>query len=113
MSEDATAERLGSPPAKAGFIAARWRGEVPLSGLFWRDMVLTGSAINVVTTIAALVVLGLKAPTWAALAVHFAAFPYNLFLFLAVWRTAEKATPATAWIAQSGAAAWLILATML
>lgn len=84
-----------------------------MSRLFWRDMVLAGSAINVATTIAALVALGLKAPTWAALVIHLAAFPYNLFLFLAVWRTAEKATPATASIAQMGAAAWLILATMI
>lgn len=113
MSEEAAAERLAKVPAKAGFLGARWRGEIPLSRLFWRDMVLVASAINLATTIAALAVLGMKAPAWAAFAVHFAALPYNLFLFLAVWRTAEKVTPATAWIAQLGAAAWLILATTL
>lgn len=111
MSEGVSTEP--STNARQGFFAARWRGEVPLSKLFWRDLVLVGSAINVVTTIVALVVLGLKAPAEAALAVHFAALPYNLFLFLAVWRTAEKTRPAIAWIAQLGAAAWLLLATTL
>jgi len=113
MSEGATAEPLDPGVAPAGFFAARWRGEVPLSRLFWRDMVVVGSAINTVTTIAALGVLGLKAPAAAALAVHFAPLPYNLFLFLAVWRTSEKARLATAWAAQLGAAAWLILATVI
>lgn len=111
MNEGATADRPDRETA--GFLAARWRGRVPLARLFWRDMVLVGSAINAATTIAALAVLGLKAPTAAALAFHFAPLPYNLFLFLAVWRTAEKKTLATAWIAQLGAAAWLIAATML
>lgn len=113
MDEAATAKTPEKASPKAGFLAARWRGEVPMSRLFWWDMAVVGSAVNVVTTVAALVVLGMKAPAAVALAVHLLAVPYNLFLFLAVWRTAEKNTPKSAWIAQLGAAAWLILATML
>lgn len=111
MNEGVAAD--GPDRGRTGFFAARWQGRIPLPRLFWRDMVIVGSAINVATTVAALVVLGLKAPTAAALAVHFAPLPYNLFLFLAVWRTAEKRSLATAWIAQLGAAAWLIAATTL
>ncbi len=113
MDEKAAAAMPERDPPKAGFLAARWRGEVPISRLFWWDMAVVGSAVNVVTTIAALVALGVKVSTPVALAIHLLALPYNLFLFLAVWRTAEKTTPKTAWIAQLGAAAWLILATTL
>lgn len=95
---------------RRGFFAARWHGDVPLSLLFWRDMVVVGTAINMLTTVAAIVVLAMGGSTAAALAVHLAALPYNLFLFLAVWRMAGKAAPSTAWLSQLGAAAWLLLA---
>jgi hypothetical protein len=52
----------------------------------------------------------MKGTTAAALVVHLAALPYNVFLFVAIWRTAERATPSTAWLPQLGAAAWLLLA---
>jgi len=113
MSEGATAEPLGPETVRAGFFTPRWRGEVPLSRLFWRDMALVATIINGATTIAAVLMLGLKAPALVALAVHFAPLPYNLFLFLAIWRTAEKTIPAMAWAPQLGAAAWLILATVV
>lgn len=112
MDEKAAAMPEKNPP-KGGFLSARWRGDVPMSRLFWWDMAVVGSAVNVVTTIAALVALAMKVSTPVALAIHLLALPYNLFLFLAVWRTAEKRTPKTAWVAQLGAAAWLILATTL
>lgn len=96
-----------------GFFAARWHGDVPLSRLFWWDMAVVGTAINVLTTIAALIVLAMKGSTGTALAVHLAVLPYNLFLFLAVWRTSEKVRMSSAWAAQLGAAAWLLLAIVI
>lgn len=95
--------------ARRSFFAARWHGDVPLSRLFWWDMAVVGTAINIATTIAALAVLAMKGSAAAALAVHLASLPYNLFLFLAVWRTAEKVAPSSAWLSQLGAAAWLLL----
>jgi hypothetical protein len=102
-----------SDQTRRGFLAARWHGEIPLSRLFWWDMAVVGTAINILTTIAALAVLAMKGSTAAALIVHFAALPYNIFLFLAVWRTAEKVAPSSAWLAQLGAAAWLLLAIVI
>ncbi|TPL78647.1 hypothetical protein FJ941_22075, partial [Mesorhizobium sp. B2-3-13] len=52
--------------------------------------------------------LGLKVPLGLVLAVHFAPVPYNVFLTLAVWRTAEKAGGARASLFMLGSALWLI-----
>lgn len=38
-----------------GFFARRWRGNVPLSLLLWRDMLGVGSLVNMACTVLALV----------------------------------------------------------
>jgi hypothetical protein len=95
------------------FFASRWRGEAPLDRLFWRDMVLVGTLLNLFTTAAAIVLLGLKAPLAAVLAVHFLPLPYNIFLFAAVWRTADAAGNAKAAFFRSAALLWLVAATVI
>jgi hypothetical protein len=97
----------------AGFFRSRWRGDVPLRTLFWRDMVLVATLISIGTTVAALVLLGIDLPLPVALATHFAPLPYNIFLFLAVWRTSGRIGGWTAQIAPLGAAAWLAFATVI
>lgn len=47
-------------------------------------------------------------PLGLVLAVHFGPVPYNVFLILAVWRTAEKAGGARASLFMLGSALWLI-----
>ncbi|WP_421915814.1 hypothetical protein [Mesorhizobium sp.] len=91
------------------FFSLRWQGGVPLDRLFWRDLVLVGTAISFTSSAVALVLLGLKMPLAAVLAVHFAPVPYNLFLTLAVWRTAERFPGARAWMMTLGASLWLLL----
>ncbi|MBZ9994917.1 hypothetical protein [Mesorhizobium sp. BH1-1-4] len=90
------------------FFGARWRGQIPLERLFWRDTMLIATAINIASSAAALVLLGLKMPLALVLAVHFAPVPYNVFLTLAVWRTAEKSGGAKASLMMLGSALWLI-----
>ncbi|MDX8465749.1 hypothetical protein RFM26_08645 [Mesorhizobium sp. VK23B] len=92
----------------ASFFRARWRGETALNQLFWRDMLLAGTAINIASSALALVLLGLKLPLWLVLAVHFLPVPCNIFLALAVWRTAEKTGGAKASLMMLGSALWLI-----
>ncbi|KUM23310.1 hypothetical protein AU467_10280 [Mesorhizobium loti] len=105
-------EPAGSAPAKAdhgaGFFRARWRGDTPLDRLFWRDMLLAGTAINIASSGLALMLLGLKLPLWLVLTVHLLPVPYNIFLALAVWRTAEKTGSAEASLMMLGSALWLI-----
>ncbi len=96
-----------------GFMAARWRGEIPLSLLFWRDMALVGTTINIISTLLAVALLGLDLPLPPVLATHFAPLPYNIFLFLAVWRTSGLAGGWRAQIAPLGAAVWLAVATLI
>ncbi|MDP1685619.1 hypothetical protein [Hydrogenophaga sp.] len=73
-------------PAPAGFFKARWRGEVPQRVLFWRDMVLVGTLINLLATGVALAMAASGASMALAAGLHFSPLPYNLFLVAAVWR---------------------------
>jgi hypothetical protein len=91
----------------ADFFRSRWLGHVSLDRLFWRDMMLVGTGINVASSAAALVLLGLKIPLGLVLAVHFAPVPYNIFLTIAVWRTAEQ-SGAKASLMLLGSALWLV-----
>lgn len=104
--------------SKAGpgmsFFASRWRGEAPLDRLFWRDMVLVGTVLNVAALVAALLLLGLKVSPVVAVAVYFSPVPYNIFLFAAVWRTAEAIGNArAAAFFRSAALIWVVAATIL
>jgi hypothetical protein len=95
------------------FLASRWNGRVPIERLFWRDLLLVGTALNAATTLAALALLTAQAPLWATLIVHFAPVPYNLFLAFAVWRTAEQKPWAAAVAYQAAALLWLFAALLL
>lgn len=90
------------------FFRMRWRREVLLDRLFWRDMLLVGTILNVASSALALILLGLKLPLGLVLAVHFLPVPYNIFLTIAVWRTAEKSGGLKAQLMMLGSALWLI-----
>lgn len=91
-----------------GFFRTRWRGEAPLDLLFWRDMLLVATILSIASSALALMLLGLKLPLWLVLAVHFLPVPYNIFLTIAVWRTAEKSGGLKAQLMMLGSALWLI-----
>ena len=99
--------------AVRSFFGSRWQGAVPLDRLFWCDLAAVGTAINIASSVAALILLGLKQPLALVLAVHFSPVPYNIFLTLAVWRTAEKAGGAKASAIMLGSALWLILTAVV
>jgi hypothetical protein len=95
------------------FFRSRWNGKEPLDRLFWRDMMLVGTGLNIASSAAALVLLGLKMPLALVLAVHFSPVPYNIFLAMAVWRTAEKTVGAKASLLMLGSAIWLIVTVVI
>jgi hypothetical protein len=111
MTDLEIAERDTRLP-RAGFFASRWNGDVRFIRLFVTDTLVVGTLINVVATVAAVLLLGAEVPDWLAVTVHFLPLPYNLFLFLAVWRTSERRQVPFAWAAQIAAALWLIAVTV-
>ncbi|RWB69299.1 MAG: hypothetical protein EOQ50_27245 [Mesorhizobium sp.] len=90
------------------FFRTRWRGEAPLDRLFWRDMLLVATILSIASSALALILLGLKLPLWLVLAVHLLPVPYNIFLTIAVWQTAEKSGGFKAQLMMLGSALWLI-----
>jgi hypothetical protein len=73
-----------------GFLTRRWHGEVATGRVLWHDMVGVGSLLNLSLTLAALILAAQGLATGWAVALHFSAFPYNLFLFLVVWRAPDR-----------------------
>lgn len=97
-----------SPGSSSAFFARRWRGEVPLRIVVWRDMLAVGTAVNLLATFAALITVSQGGPAWAGAVIHFSPLPYNLFLFAAVGRASPRSTSATVL-----ATVWLCLMTVV
>ncbi|AOF86029.1 putative membrane protein [Hydrogenophaga sp. RAC07] len=75
--------------------------------LFWRDMVLVGTLVNLLFTGVALAMAASDLPIGLAAAVHFAPLPFNLFLVFAVWR--QPASVVHRWVAVG----WLGFVTLV
>jgi hypothetical protein len=95
------------------FFVRRWRRQVPLGLLFWRDMILVGSALNLAAAFAGLMALGFKADLLVAMLVFHVPLPYNFFIVGAIWRTADLADAAKASSSRFGAVLWLVAVTVL
>lgn len=106
------AVQFDATPA-GGFFAARWRGAVSLERIFFLDMLLVATILNLATCFASLMAFGFKAPAWAALAIYLAPLPYNIFLMLCVWRATERTRGAGASAYRLAALGWLLVATLI
>jgi hypothetical protein len=88
---------------QTGFFARRWRGEVPLQVVFWRDMLGIATFINLLASVMALILASRGSDLRIAVALHFSPIAYNLFLFTSVWRSPQctvlKKAIAFAWLA--------------
>ena len=85
-------------------MVSRWRGETAPAVLYWKDIVVVGSVINLVTSFAALMLAAQGVHLAIAVAVHFSLLPYNAFLVMALWRT-PRCSRAMAWTS----ALWLVV----
>jgi hypothetical protein len=70
-------------------IIALWRGEVPLSEVFWTFTITVGTLINLLATGMMLAALAAGMPAAAAVLIHFLPLPYNVLALTAVWRSAQ------------------------
>jgi hypothetical protein len=99
--------------ACAAFFVSRWRAEVQLDRILWRDMLLVGTAINLLLGFAGLMLFANEAPTALAAGVYFSPLPYNVFLYTALWRTAERTPGSFATLARVLGFGWLVASIVL
>ena len=95
------------------YVRALWRGELPLARVFWIDMILIGSLVNILATIAALLLFVSGAPITFGVIAHFAPLPYNILLLVAVWQSAAHENSGWSFPAQAAALVWLILSILI
>ena len=75
----------------------------------WRDMLVVGTAVNLVAVFATLMAAASHAaPPWLPLALHFSPLPLNLFLVAAIGRARPRHPAATA-----AALAWFAVMTLV
>jgi hypothetical protein len=90
------------------YVMSLWRGELPLGRVFWTDMLMIGTVVNVAAMIAALLLFVSGAPIALGVVVHFAPVPYNLLLLLGVWHAAQREASDWSFAAQAIAVVWFI-----
>ena len=90
------------------FFSRRWRGDVPLSRVFWGDMLGVGTFINLLASVIALILAARGVDLWIAAALHFSPLAYNLFLCMSIWRSPQR----RAWMSAS-AFIWFALMTVV
>ena len=92
-----------------------WRGEVGLAQTFWEYTILYGTLLNLMTTVASFAAITTNLPAWIAVLVHFAPLPYNAFIAVAVWRSADRYAGDVMWAnaARVAVLVWAVAATLL
>jgi hypothetical protein len=90
-----------------------WRGELPLSRVFWTDMLIVGTLINALLTVASMMAFVAGVPAAPAVTIHFLPTPYNFALVMGVCRSAATSGSAWAGAAQVAAPLWFITALLI
>ncbi len=91
-----------------------WTGELPLGQAFWQFAVGYGLLINLVTSLAFLVLL-INDANIALVALAFALpIPYNFVMVVAVWRSADRYSGPETWanLARIGTVIWMVVLTI-
>ena len=107
------ADRVSVLSPTVAYVRSLWRGDRPLARVFWNDMVVVGSLVNILATAAAMLLFVAGAPIALGVIAHFAPVPYNVLLFLAVWQSAARQPSWWSFPAQAGALVWLIFVIMV
>ena len=95
-------------------IARLWRGEETLARTFWEYAILYGTLANVIVTIGMFAAIAAKAPEWAIAVLYVLTVPYNVFVVVAVWRSAGRYRGAPEWamLARIAVIAWALAASL-
>lgn len=89
------------------YFSKRWKAKIPFRDLFWRELIVRGTLINLLVAFLGLMLIAQGYPSlWAAIA-HLVILPYNIFLVLAIlrWPGVKSSFKAVAGV-------WLVLTSL-
>lgn len=75
-----------------------WTGEIPLPETFWHYAVGWGLGINIGTSFLFLAVMENDVSVYIQIAVYFLPTPYNIFMLIAVWQSANRYPGPRKWV---------------
>jgi hypothetical protein len=114
------ASRSDRPPSPArpkspwkgllSYFRRLWRGDLPLARVFWTDMLVIGTLVNLGTLILAVLLFGMDAPLVYGVVLFLVHIPYSIVLFVGVCRSAARERSTWSMPAQAAAVVWLIAA---
>ncbi|MPZ58283.1 MAG: hypothetical protein GEU91_17680 [Rhizobiales bacterium] len=89
-----------------------WRGEESLARAFWEYAIVYGTLANAITTIGTFAAVAADAPAWVALVIFLLPLPYNVFVVVAVWRSAVRYQGPHEWsvLARIAVIVWALIA---
>ena len=90
------------------FLDARLRGAAPLGTVFWRDMFVIGTLVNVVMSAGSMIYFSQNGEMVPFLLMYFAPVPYNLFITYSVWKASHQVGGAWALAAQFLSLCWCV-----
>lgn len=88
-----------------------WRGEEPFERTFWTWGVLIALVVNVSTTAGTFYLVSVDRPFAAFFVGYVMSIPYNVFVLVAIWRSAPRSqeTPQAVLVTRIIALTWLTL----
>jgi hypothetical protein len=95
------------------FLQSRWNGDVPFAVILGRDILLHGTAINIVAALLGSFLFVWEAPTALAATVYLLPLPYNMFLYAALWRCTGDPNVPWAKAARVVGLVWLVAVTIV
>jgi hypothetical protein len=96
-------------------VSRLWSGQVALSRAFWLHMMLFGTLVNIYAVIGFLAVLTLQLHPALVILASMVPIPYNVFLLIAVWRSAGRCGSASVWgaMARPAALTWCVVMSII
>jgi hypothetical protein len=94
-------------------IETLWLGHVPLDIAFWRFAVIYGLVLNAATSMLFMGLLVSDAGYAMLTAAFLLPIPYNLFMIVAVWRSAGRYEGPRKWVdwARFASVLWMVVLT--
>jgi hypothetical protein len=88
----------------ASKLKSLWEGDVPLPEAFWWYAVAYGVLVNFVTSGLFLILIVEDVSPWLLVPAYLLPVPYNIFVIVAVWRSAEQYQGSRKWADRARAA---------